>query len=149
MSESNLFADQSEELIKTRIAIQEMTKDANSKSDIWRWKELLLNNEGEAKNEIIKAVKSCMREILIHYIECSWAPCYMTAFNYIIKDYLDDSVLLDEVLKSETIKETENIVQSTSGAKIFPNLYEDLRKVKSAEIQKYLRVNFFQLMNKK
>lgn len=90
---------------------------------------------------IIKAIKSQMRNILKHFIECTWGSHYNAVFENLIKPYLDNPQTLDSVLKSEVIKDKNTIIGKT-GAKIFPELMNYLKRVDSPKIQVYLRQEF-------
>lgn len=90
---------------------------------------------------IVNEIKSQMEHILRHFIECYWGSHYNTVFKSLIKPYLDDPQTLEVVLKSEIIKDKNTVVGRT-GAKIFPELVNYLKRVDSPKIHEYLKQEF-------
>ena len=103
---------------------------------------LLNYHEGsitEQKNEI----KVQMVEILEHYIECQYGPHYAFMLEEILIPYLEDPAALDFVLKGHSVKDGKGNVQiGKTGAKIYPELMDCLRRVHSKKIQNYLNIEF-------
>jgi hypothetical protein len=85
-------------------------------------------------------IKVQMVEILNHFISCRWGAHFNILFDKIISPYLDNTYVLDYVLKSETIKDVG--MKGRTGAKIYPELMTYLKRVSSEKIQKYLKYEF-------
>ena len=94
------------------------------------------------EENIIPFIRSRMAGILIHYIECTRGACYNTKFKELIQPYLNDPELLDKVLRSEVIKDKPGTITGKSGARIFPDLLNELRKCKASVIRNYLDKEF-------
>ncbi|MEZ4801298.1 MAG: hypothetical protein R2797_00895 [Gelidibacter sp.] len=93
------------------------------------------------RKAIVSEIKSQMKHIFRHFIECNWGSHYNTIFKSLIKPYLDNPQTLDVVLKSEIIKDKNTVVGRT-GAKIFPELMNYLKRVDSPKIHEYLKQEF-------
>lgn len=100
-----------------------------------------LTNKTIAEREtVISEIKSQMVNILKHFIECDKGWHYNVMFKSLIKSYLDNPLVLDFVLKSDTIKGNE--INGISGAKIYPELLRRLAQVDSSKIKNYLKQEF-------
>jgi hypothetical protein len=86
-------------------------------------------------------IKVQMVDILQHFIECGRASHYNELFKSLIKPYLDNTSVLDYVLKSGLVKNDKVIIGSTR-AKIFPELLDYLMSVDSPKITTYLKEEF-------
>ncbi|GAB4160019.1 MAG: hypothetical protein Tsb0033_15360 [Winogradskyella sp.] len=98
----------------------------------------LVNTTTKERKTIVNEIKSQMKHILNHFIECNWGSHYNAVFKNLIKPYLDNPKVLDGVLKSEVIKD-KNVIVGNTGAKIFPELMIYLKRVDSPKIQTYLK----------
>jgi len=81
-------------------------------------------------------------QILIHFIECTWAGCYNSIYTTFLSPHLDSPAVLDYVLRSQVISVTKDIVTGSTGAKIYGDLLLRLRGVKSPSIRRYLDDTF-------
>lgn len=112
-----------------------------AKSDFKPIMDSLLNKTTKEQKTVVKEIKSQMEHILKHFIGCNWGSHYNAVFKNLVKPYLDNPKVLDSVLKSEIIKDKNTIVGNT-GANIFPELMDYLKRVDSPKIQAYLRQEF-------
>jgi len=89
------------------------------------------------------AIKYNMGNYLAHFIECKWGAHYNALYNDFILNFLDDLNLLKIVLKSDIIKEKDNITTSKNGYKMFWELYCHLRKITfNKDISNFLKTEF-------
>ena len=102
--------------------------------------ESLINKMIAERETIINEIKSQMVNILKHFIECDKGWHYNAMFKSLIKPYLDNPLVLDFVLKSDAIKGNE--ITGNSGAKIYPELLDSLKKVDDIKIKEYLKQEF-------
>ena len=96
--------------------------------------------KGEAETAMY--INSKMKEILLHYIGCTWGACCTMKFNDLIKPYLKDVELLDGILRSEVIRDRANVIIGKTGARIFDLLLYQLKMCDSMEIKDYLNKEF-------
>ena len=94
------------------------------------------------EDAVVLAIKAQMGSILRHCIECDWGACYNTKFDELVSPYLDDVNLLDEILKSEIIRETSDVIIGRTGARIFPEFIRKLSKCRNPGIRDYLSTEF-------
>ncbi|MBC8306091.1 MAG: hypothetical protein H8E55_61310 [Pelagibacterales bacterium] len=67
-----------------------------------------------------------------HFIKCTYRPCYRGIFNFVIKPFLNDVILVEKVLKTDIILENKgNVYIMEDGVKLFSALYVYLTMVAS------------------
>lgn len=98
------------------------------------------DEEGEAAVET--AIRLAMGPILRHCIVCDWGACYNTKFKELVWPYLDDVRLLDELLRSEIIRPTGDLLVGRTGARIFPELLQMLSRCEAGTVRRYLDAEF-------
>ncbi len=98
--------------------------------------------EHQGNDAVAQYIKANMEQILLHYIGCTWGACYNIKFSELIQPYFDDPILLDKVLKSDSIKDRHNVLIGKSGAKIFDLLLFELMRCNSEKIRNYLLDEF-------
>ena len=91
---------------------------------------------------VITAIKYSMGNYLAHFIECTWGAHYNTLYKNFIITYLDDLNILKKVLKSNVIKESENVIISKNGYKMFWELYCRLKKIHHADFRNFFISEF-------
>jgi hypothetical protein len=98
--------------------------------------------ESQEYKLVITAIKHNIGNYLAHFVECDWGAHYNTLFDDFILNFFDDLNILKTVLKSEVIKEKENVVISKNGYKMFWELYCCLKKVNNGDIRNFLIKEF-------
>jgi hypothetical protein len=84
-----------------------------------------------------------MPSILHHFIGCGWGPCYMSLYKNVIVPYLEAPQVLDYVLRSDVVKDPDAAVTNgISEPKMCGDLYAHLKRVRSPDVQVYLRSHF-------
>lgn len=106
------------------------------------------NRESREYKLVITAIKYNMGNYLAHYIECSSGAHYNTLYKDFILNFLDDLNILKIVLKSDVIKEKDNVIVSKNAYKIFWDLFKKLMNINCPEIRKFLRLEFPALYKK-
>lgn len=114
-----------------------------NKSDDDLRKILLSDTDYENRSDseyrlVVTAIKHNMGNYLAHFIECDWGAHYNSLYNDFILNFLDDLNVLKTVLKSEVIKEKDNVVVSQNGYKMYPELCEKLYDVHNQEVKDFL-----------
>jgi len=94
---------------------------------------------------VVTAIKYNMGNYLAHFIECKWGAHYNALYNDFILNFLDDLNLLKIVLKSDIIKEKDNITTSKNGYKMFWDLYCHLKRINIANFRNFLISEFPEL----
>lgn len=98
--------------------------------------------ETKGDDATIQFIRNNMELIILHYIQCTWGACYTTKFRELIQPYFNDAVLLDNILRSDAIKEKWNVIEGKTGARIYKDLYWELLKCEDPSIINYLRTEF-------
>ncbi|MFA5753829.1 MAG: hypothetical protein WC905_00495 [Patescibacteria group bacterium] len=101
--------------------------------------------EGREYKLTITAIKHNMGNYLAHFIECKWGAHYNALYNDFILSFLDDLNLLKIVLKSDIIKEKDNITISKNGYKMFWDLYCHLKRINNVNFRNFLISEFPEL----
>lgn len=105
--------------------------------------EKLKNLSGQDKEDLILEIRGQMLNILEHYVTCRIGYCYSSIFRYILIDYLEDVIVLEYFLKSNSIKDGPlPICISKNGVKIFYDLFYDFMLVKSVSVKIFLQKEF-------
>jgi hypothetical protein len=111
----------------------------------YKTKEGKEGKEGREYKLTITAIKHNMGNYLAHFIECKWGAHYNALYNDFILNFLDDLNLLKIVLKSDIIKEKDNITISKNGYKMFWDLYCHLKRINIANFRNFLISEFPEL----
>jgi hypothetical protein len=80
--------------------------------------------------------------VLQHFIECDWRGCWEGVLDRIIRPHLHAPEILDLVLRSGVVRPRPDTFQAPNGALMFRELYDCLRTVPDAQIQRYLQSQF-------
>jgi hypothetical protein len=100
------------------------------------------DREGRVYKLITTAIRYNSGNYLAHFIECNSGAHYNTLFNDFIRHFFDDLNILKAVLKSDVIKQRDNVIISKGGYKMFWELYDRLKKLNSVEIRNFLISEF-------
>jgi hypothetical protein len=90
----------------------------------------------------IPGVKIYMPFILYHYIECAWGPCYSSLFANVIRPHLESVEVLEYVLRSPVVRDDTGQHTLQDGPKMYRELYDQLSRVRSPDIRRYLADTF-------
>ena len=86
----------------------------------------------------IAGVQTYMPQILHHFIECYWAPCYLSIYKNVVVPHLNNPGVLDYILKTDVIHTAPDSIIGATGATIYLELLHYLQKVESNVIKTYL-----------
>lgn len=90
----------------------------------------------------IATAKVFMAQILYHFIECGRGGCYNSLYSNVLVPHLDAPEVVDYVLRSPIVRNSPEVQNAKSGAKLYPELGHRLRGVASSRIQAYLNEHF-------
>lgn len=91
---------------------------------------------------VITAIKYNSGNYLAHFIECNWGAHYNTLFDTFLVNFFDDLNIFKTILKSEVIKNKDNVVLSKNGYKMFWELYDHLKKLHDPNLRSFLVSEF-------
>ena len=93
--------------------------------------------------EYVSGARVYMPQLLYHFIECTWGACYNHLYLYCIAPYLDASEVVDYILRTPVVRSSKGDTRpGSTGAQIYGELDERLRRVSSPKIAEYLRRTF-------
>tara|TARA_B100000586_G_C20037833_1_gene396219 strand:- start:321 stop:812 length:492 start_codon:yes stop_codon:yes gene_type:complete len=89
--------------------------------------------------DCINRAKINMLDILSHYVECHFHPCYQTLFALVIKPNLDNLDILKFFLQStDTIKGFSR--RNHNGYQMYAELLQKLSQVENRQIREFIRL---------